>query len=132
MRYFVFGFNGREAGAAEESCGVKLFGDGFLTIVRDDCFCWRGRWTIVGPAMRFGKTVTRFVMGDQGPAKGLSGGLISIIRPTKCALSALEMPLMFWARQAEITADRAGLLAVGDEEVARRVLLSWSLRSVSL
>jgi len=42
---------------------------------------------------------------------------------------AIEMPLLAWARQSEITADRAGLLAVGSEEVARRVLLSWSLRS---
>jgi hypothetical protein len=39
------------------------------------------------------------------------------------------MPLLAWARQAEITADRAGLLAVGSEEVARRTLLSWSLKS---
>jgi hypothetical protein len=42
---------------------------------------------------------------------------------------AIEMPLLAWARQAEITADRAGILAVGNEAVARRVLLSWSLRS---
>jgi hypothetical protein len=42
---------------------------------------------------------------------------------------AVEMPLLAWARQAEITADRAGLLAIGDEQVARRVLLSWTLKS---
>ena len=39
------------------------------------------------------------------------------------------MPLMMWSRQSEITADRAGLLAVGDEAIARRVLLGWSIRS---
>ena len=42
------------------------------------------------------------------------------------------MPLMAWSRQAEITADRAGLLAIGDEALARRVLLAWSIRSARL
>jgi hypothetical protein len=44
----------------------------------------------------------------------------------------VEMPLLAWARQSEITADRAGLLAVGDEALARRVLLAWSIRSARL
>jgi predicted Zn finger-like uncharacterized protein len=39
---------------------------------------------------------------------------------------------MAWARQADITADRAGLLALGDEALARRVLLAWSIRSARL
>jgi len=78
------------------------------------------------------KTVTRVLMGDQGPSKGLSRGLVSLIRPSQLVRGTLEIPLMFWSRQAEITADRAGLLAVGDEAIARRVLLSWSLRSISL
>jgi hypothetical protein len=55
-----------------------------------------------------------------------------MLSPTNLIEGALELPLLGWARQAEITADRAGLLAVGDEEVARRVLLSWSLKSVPL
>ena len=42
------------------------------------------------------------------------------------------MPLMAWSRQADITADRAGLLAIGDEALARRVLLAWSIRSARL
>jgi Zn-dependent protease with chaperone function len=76
------------------------------------------------------KTVIRFLLGEQGPRKGLmSGGLFAALSPTALVEGALEMPLLAWARQAEITADRAGLLAVGDEEVARRVLLSWSLKS---
>lgn len=76
------------------------------------------------------KTVIRFLLGEQGPRKGLmSGGLFAALNPTALVEGALEMPLLAWARQAEITADRAGLLAVGDEEVARRVLLSWSLKS---
>lgn len=76
------------------------------------------------------KTVIRFFLGEQGPAKGfMSGGIFAALSPTALISGAMEMPLLAWARQAEITADRAGLLTVGNEEVARRVLLSWSLKS---
>jgi len=77
------------------------------------------------------KTVIRFFLGEQGPGKGMmSGGIFNaILNPTALITGAVEVPLLAWARQAEITADRAGLLTVGDEEVARRVLLSWSLKS---
>ncbi len=77
------------------------------------------------------KSVIRFFLGEQGPAKGfMAGGILNaIFSPTALIGGAVEMPLLAWARQAEITADRAGLLAVGDEEVARRVLLSWTLKS---
>jgi Zn-dependent protease with chaperone function len=76
------------------------------------------------------KTVTRFLAGDMGPQSGLlSHGLLSAISPTKLIEGAVEMPLMAWSRQSEITADRAGLFAVGDEALARRVLLAWSIRS---
>jgi hypothetical protein len=60
----------------------------------------------------------------------MAGGIFNaIMSPTALVGGALEMPLLAWARQAEITADRAGMLTVGSEEVARRVLLSWSLKS---
>lgn len=76
------------------------------------------------------KTVVRFFLGDQGPRKGLmAGGIFAALSPSALIGGAIEMPLLAWARQAEITADRAGLLAVGDEEIARKVLLSWSLKS---
>lgn len=76
------------------------------------------------------KTVIRFFLGEQGPAKGfMAGGIFAALSPTAIIGGAIEMPLLAWARQAEITADRAGLLTVGNEEVARRVLLSWSLKS---
>jgi Zn-dependent protease with chaperone function len=79
------------------------------------------------------KTVIRFLLGEQGPRHGLGGaGVLAALNPAQLVEGALELPLLAWARQAEITADRAGLLAVGDEDVARRVLLSWSLRSVML
>jgi len=77
------------------------------------------------------KTVIRFFLGEQGPAKGfMAGGIFNaILSPTALISGAMEMPLLAWARQAEITADRAGLIAVGSEAVARRTLLSWSLKS---
>jgi Zn-dependent protease with chaperone function/predicted RNA-binding Zn-ribbon protein involved in translation (DUF1610 family) len=76
------------------------------------------------------KTVIRFLAGDTGPRRGLmSDGVLGALSPTKLVESAIEMPLMAWARQAEITADRAGLLAMGDEALVRRVLLAWTLRS---
>jgi Zn-dependent protease with chaperone function len=79
------------------------------------------------------KTVIRFLLGEQGPRHGLGGaGVLAALNPAQLVEGALELPLLGWARQAEITADRAGLLAVGDEDIARRVLLSWSLRSVML
>jgi len=77
------------------------------------------------------KTVIRFFLGEQGPSEGvMSGGIFNaILNPVALISGAVEVPLLAWARQAEITADRAGLLVVGDEEIARRVLLSWSLKS---
>src|SRR6202042_2128395 len=55
-----------------------------------------------------------------------------VISPSKLIEGAAEMPLMAWSRQSDITADRAGLLAVGDEALARRGLLAWSIRSARL
>jgi Zn-dependent protease with chaperone function len=79
------------------------------------------------------KTVGTFLMGQQGPHKGMmSDGILAALNPQRLVEGAIEVPFLMWARQAEITADRAGLLAVGDEETARRVLLSWSLRSLPL
>lgn len=79
------------------------------------------------------KTVIRFVAGDIGLHTGLlGGGILGSISPAKLLENAIEMPLMAWSRQSEITGDRAGLLAVGDEALARRVLLTWSIRSATL
>lgn len=76
------------------------------------------------------KTVIKFIMGEQGPKGGLmSGGLLSMLSITTLVEGAVELPLLAWARQSEITADRAGLLAVRDEKIVRRVLLTWCLRS---
>lgn len=79
------------------------------------------------------KSVTRFLNGDISLHGGLlSNGLLNAIHPMKLLEGAVEMPLMAWSRQSDITADRAGLLAVGDEALARRVLLAWSIKSARL
>lgn len=79
------------------------------------------------------KTVTRFITGDLGMHSGImSNGLLHALNPSKLLEGAIEIPLMAWSRQSEVTADRAGLLAVGDEVLARRVLLAWSIRSARL
>jgi predicted Zn finger-like uncharacterized protein len=79
------------------------------------------------------KTVREFLIGQPSQQKGMmSQGILSALNPHRLIEGAIEVPFMNWARQAEITADRAGMLAVRNEESARRVLLAWSLRSVPL
>jgi len=79
------------------------------------------------------KTVGMFLVGQQPQHKGMmANGILGALNVDHLLQSALDVPFLMWARQAEITADRAGLLAVGDEEIARRVLLAWSLRSMPL
>ncbi|HRH45977.1 MAG TPA: M48 family metallopeptidase, partial [Pyrinomonadaceae bacterium] len=57
------------------------------------------------------KTVIRFMVGEQGHGKGImeEGFLDKILNPKSIIEDAIEMPLLAWARQAEITADRAGV-----------------------
>jgi Zn-dependent protease with chaperone function len=79
------------------------------------------------------KTVIRVLLGDMGPRKGLAGaGLLSALNPFHLVEGAIELPLLAWARQAEITADRAGALAVGSADIAERALMTWSLKSAML
>jgi Zn-dependent protease with chaperone function len=80
------------------------------------------------------KTVSRFLVGDMSTHGVLSNGVLNAISlsPTKWLQDAVDLPLMAWSRQADITADRAALLAIGDEALARRVLLAWSIRSARL
>ncbi len=75
------------------------------------------------------RTVSRFLNGANTQSGILSKGLLNAISPTKLIEGAVDIPLMAWQRQADVTADRAGLLAVGDETLARRVLLAWSIKS---
>ena len=79
------------------------------------------------------KTVSKFLTGSTHMNRSVMGsGLIDLLSPGKMVENAIDAPLMAWARQSEITADRAGMLAIGSEEAARKVLMSWSLKSFPL
>lgn len=79
------------------------------------------------------KTVGMFLFGQQSHRKGMMAeGVLGALNVEHLLQSAIDVPFLSWARLAEITGDRAGMLAVGNEETARRVLLAWSLRSVPL
>ena len=79
------------------------------------------------------KTVIQFCVGEQrGSTAMMRNGVAGLLDPFKLLESAVELPLVAWARQAEITADRAGLLASGGLHQARRTLMMWSLRSPML
>jgi Zn-dependent protease with chaperone function len=76
------------------------------------------------------RTVLEFAAGrGQGNKTIMGEGVLQFLNPAKLLESAIEAPLMAWARHSEITADRAGLLVCGDVSVARRVLLQWTLKS---
>lgn len=78
------------------------------------------------------KTVMQFLSGHARHRSIMGDGVMRLLNPAKLVESAIDAPLMAWARHAEITADRAGMLVVGKEEVARRVLTTWTLKSFPL
>ena len=78
------------------------------------------------------KTVMQFVSGRSHKRSIAGDGLLKMLNPAKLIESAIDAPLMAWSRHAEITADNAGLLAVGNEAVVRRVLQAWTFRSFPL
>lgn len=78
------------------------------------------------------KTLMQFSSGRQQNKTIMGHGVMQFINPAKILESAIDAPLMAWARHAEITADRAGALVVGQRDVARRVSIQWSLKSFPL
>jgi len=54
---------------------------------------------------------------------------MQFINPTKIVESAVEAPLMAWARQSQITADRAGAMVCGSLDITRRVTIQWAMKS---
>jgi len=78
-------------------------------------------------------TVVNLLAGRQPGNRSLMGdGVLSFLNPAKLVESGINAPLMAWQRHSAITADRAGLLVVGDAAVARRVTLQWTLHSFPL
>lgn len=78
------------------------------------------------------KTVMQFISGRSQKRSIMGDGLLTMLNPAKLLENAIDAPLMAWARHAEITADNAGVLCVGSEDIARRVLQAWTFRSFPL
>ena len=78
------------------------------------------------------RAVVQFVSGKHAARSMMADGVLKYLNPAKLVESAVDVPLMAWMRHAEITADRAGMLAMGKEDVGRRVLVQWTIRSFPL
>jgi Zn-dependent protease with chaperone function len=79
------------------------------------------------------RTASKFVTGSTHMNRSVMGsGLLNVLTPGKMLENVIDAPIMAWARHSEITADRAGLLVTGNVEVARKVLMTSSLKSFPL
>ena len=78
------------------------------------------------------RTLMQFTSGRQANKTIMGHGIVQFMNPTKLLESAIDAPLMAWARHSEITADRAGAIVVGNKDVARRVAIQWTLKSFPL
>jgi predicted Zn finger-like uncharacterized protein len=79
------------------------------------------------------RTVAHILAGSQaGAGNVMSQGLLGMLDINKLIVLPLELPLMAWLRQSEVTGDRAGLAVVGDVAVARKVLILMALRSYDM
>ncbi len=78
------------------------------------------------------KTLMQFTTGRQQGKTIMGHGVMQFLNPAKLVESAIDAPLMAWARHSEITADRAGALVIGSYDVARRVAIQWTVRSFPL
>ena len=74
-------------------------------------------------------TVSRFMAGQSAQRTIMGHGVMQFLSPAKIVEGAVEAPLMAWARQSHITADRAGAIVVGDNDVVRRVTVQWAMKS---
>jgi Zn-dependent protease with chaperone function len=73
-------------------------------------------------------TVSMFMVG-QHRSTLMSDGILSYLNPQKWIESGVEAVITKWMQVADFTADRAGLLAIGDFELARRALFLLYVKS---
>jgi predicted Zn finger-like uncharacterized protein len=78
------------------------------------------------------RTVAQVFAGYQGPKGVMGGGILGLIDVQKLLSASIELPLLMWMRESEVTGDCAGLLVVKDRLIARKVLLLQALRSPDL
>lgn len=77
------------------------------------------------------RTVAQILSGTQQHSV-MSQGILGLLDINKLVSMPIELPLLSWVRQSEITADAAGLAVVGDLDVARKVLIVMALKSADL
>jgi len=77
------------------------------------------------------RTVAQIVAGSHSNNL-MAGGLLGFLDVKRLVSLPIELPLMSWLRQSEVTADSAGLLVVGDVDIARKTLVLMSLRAPDL
>ena len=78
------------------------------------------------------RTIAKVFAGYSGPRGVMGGGILGLLDIQKLLSMSIELPLLAWIRESEITGDCAGLLVVRNLEVARKVLLLQALRSPDL
>ncbi len=78
------------------------------------------------------RTIAKVFAGYSGPRGVMGGGILGLLDIQKLLSMSIELPLLAWIRESEITGDCAGLLVVRNIEVARKVLLLQALRSPDL
>jgi predicted Zn finger-like uncharacterized protein len=78
------------------------------------------------------RTVAKVFAGYSGPRGVMGGGILGLLDMQKLLSMSIELPLLAWIRESEITGDCAGLLVVRNIDVARKVLLLQALRSPDL
>jgi Zn-dependent protease with chaperone function/ssDNA-binding Zn-finger/Zn-ribbon topoisomerase 1 len=66
-------------------------------------------------------TVSNFMFGEHRSSL-MADGVLGLLNPVRLVSAGVEALITNWMRIADFTADRVGLLAVGDFEVARRAL----------
>jgi len=78
------------------------------------------------------RTVAEILAGSSGGANVMGGGIFALLDVKRLITLPIELKLLQWVRQSEITADAAGLAVVGDLEIANKVLMIMSLRSADM
>lgn len=119
--YSLGGFNGSFISIGSVLINFKP--DDLLFLIAREMGHVRAGHTYWSTAMQFlrGKTA--------GQTTILGEGVLQFLNPAKLLESAIDAPLMRWARHSEITADRAATLVTGDIDCARRVLTQWAMKS---
>lgn len=77
------------------------------------------------------RTVAQILAGQQS-GNAMSGGILGLLDVTRLVTLPIELKLLQWVRQSEVTGDAAGLAVVGDLDLAHKVLIIMALKSADM